>query len=148
VYVQRKEFDFWIKDPIAQKPPFRMVTDPVGNAHLARLEGTPRLQLVDGDQTILPGIELVLAPGHTPGLQAVRVRTARGWAILGSDCAHIFRNYAESTPSWYITDLVAWMHSYDKLRTLVSSPDLLFPGHDVRMLSDYPLVAEGISRLA
>lgn len=148
VFVQRREFEFWVKDPVAQKPPFRMVTDPVGNAHLARLEGTPRLVLVDGDNEIAPGIEVVLAPGHTPGLQAVRVHTAKGWAILGSDCAHIFRNYRESIPSWYITDMVAWMHSYDTLRGLASSPDLLFPGHDAAMRTDYPQVAEDVTRLA
>ena len=147
-YIQEKEFDFWIKDSVAQKPPFRKVTDPVGNAYLARLEGTERLVMVKGDQVILPGIELLLAPGHTPGLQAVAVNTVKGTAILGSDCGHIFRNYQEETPSIFITDMVAWMKTYDKLKTRVSSVGLLFPGHDMKMLTDYPKVAEDITRLA
>jgi glyoxylase-like metal-dependent hydrolase (beta-lactamase superfamily II) len=147
-YVQEKEFNFWIKDPIAQKPPFRKVTDPVGNAYLAGLEGTERLIIVKGDQVILPGIELLLAPGHTPGLQAVAVNTAKGTAILGSDCGHIFRNYQDEIPSCLIVDMVAWMKTYDKLKARVSSVDLLFPGHDMKMLTDYPKVAEDITRLA
>ena len=146
-HLQEKEFNFWIKDPISKKPPFRMVSDPVGNAYLAKLEGTKRLILVDGDQMILPGIELLLAPGHTPGLQVVSVNTARGTAILGSDCAHIFRNYEEEIPSCFIIDMIAWMRTYDKLKSKVSSIDLLFPGHDIKMATQYPKVAEDITRL-
>lgn len=146
-YVQKREFEFWAKDPMAKKPPFAMLADPVGCGYLAGLECTDRLALADGDSEIGPGLELLLAPGHTPGLQALRVHTADGWAILGSDCGHIFRNYRESIPSWYITDMVAWMRSYDKLKALAASPELLFPGHDGAMLTNYPRVAEGVTRL-
>lgn len=146
-FIQEKEFDFWIKDPIAQKPPFLRLSDPVGNQYLAKLTGTDRLILVKGDQEILPGVELLLAPGHTPGLQVVAVNTARGTAIVGSDCAHLFRNYVEEIPSSFIIDMVAWMKTYDKLKLKVSSLDLLFPGHDMKMLTDYPKVAEDITRL-
>lgn len=146
-YIQEKEFNFWIKDPIAKKPPFLMLSDPVGNAHLGKLEGTERLVLINGDQEILSGIELLLAPGHTPGLQAVAVNTVRGTAIVGSDCAHIFRNYEEEIPSCFIIDMVAWMKTYDKLKSKVSSLNLLFPGHDMKMFTHYPKVAEDITRL-
>ena len=146
-YIQQKEFNFWIKDPIAKKPPFLRVSDPVGNDYLKKLEGTERLILVDGDREILPGIDLLLAPGHTPGLQVVAVNTAKGTAILGSDCGHLFRNYEEEIPSIYITDLIAWMKTYDKVKSRVSSLDLLFPGHDVKMFTEYPGVAEDVTRL-
>ena len=69
-YIQQKEFDFWIKDPIAKKPPFLLMSDPVGNSHLAKLEGSERLVLVDGDQAILPGIELL---SHQAILQGSRL---------------------------------------------------------------------------
>jgi glyoxylase-like metal-dependent hydrolase (beta-lactamase superfamily II) len=146
-YVQEKEFNFWMKEPVAKKPPFLMLSAPDRNANLAMLEGTERLVLTKGDQTILPGIELLLAPGHTPGLQVVAVNTAKGTAIVGSDCAHIFRNYEEEIPSTFITDMVAWMKTYDKLKSKVSSLNLLFPGHDLKMATHYPEVAEGITRL-
>jgi glyoxylase-like metal-dependent hydrolase (beta-lactamase superfamily II) len=146
-YIQETEFDFWVKDPLAKKPPFLKLTDPVGNNYLAALEGTERLIIVRGDQEILPGIELLLAPGHTSGLQAVAVNTAKGTAILGSDCGHLFRNYEEEMPSCFITDLPAWMRTYDKLKSKVSSLSLLFPGHDVKMATQFPSVAEGITRL-
>lgn len=146
-YVQEKEFSFWIKDPTAKKPPFHMLSDLVGNSYLSKLEGTGRLIMVNGDQEVLPGIELLLAPGHTPGLQAVAVNTAKGIAIVGSDCGHIFRNYEEEIPSCFITDMISWMRTYDKLKAKVSSLDLLFPGHDMKMLTNYPKVSKDITRL-
>ena len=146
-YVQEDEYRFWLEDPIASRPPFKEVSDAHGNAYLAALEGTERLFLFKGDQQVIPGIQCLLAPGHTVGLQAVAVDTAEGTAILGSDCAHIFRNYREDWPSALIVDLVAWMKTYDKLRARAASPDLLFPGHDRLLLENYPQVAEGVARL-
>jgi glyoxylase-like metal-dependent hydrolase (beta-lactamase superfamily II) len=146
-YVQAEEYRFWARDPIASRPPFEAIADPASTAYLAALEDTDRLALLDGDQQILPGIRCLLAPGHTVALQAVAVNTARGTAILGSDCAHVFRNFHEDWPSVLIVDLVGWMKTYDKLRQEASSSDLLFPGHDRRLLDDYPSVAEDIVRL-
>jgi glyoxylase-like metal-dependent hydrolase (beta-lactamase superfamily II) len=147
VFLQEKEFNFWMKNPIAGRTPFRQVTDPVANQYLAGLEGTERLQLVRGDKKILPGIQLLLCPGHTIGLQTVAVNTEKGTAIIGSDAAHTFSSYRTDIPSAIITDMIAWMKSYDKMRAKASSIDLLFPGHDIALLEDYPKAAEGISRL-
>jgi glyoxylase-like metal-dependent hydrolase (beta-lactamase superfamily II) len=147
VYVQDIEYRFWLNDPIATRPAFRHVSDEASAEYLASIEGTNRLRLVKGDQEILPGITCILAPGHTVGLQAVAVTTAKGTAILGSDCAHIFRNYQEDWPSSLIVDLVAWMRTYEKLRERASSLDLIFPGHDVLMASNYPQVAKDITKL-
>lgn len=146
-YVQDREYRFWLNDPIARRPAFRHVSDEASTEYLASLEGTDRLCLVKGDQEILPGITCMLAPGHTVGLQAVAVSTAKGTAVLGSDCAHIFRNYQEDWPSSLIVDLVEWMRTYDKIRERATSVDLIFPGHDVLMASGYPQVAKDITRL-
>jgi len=146
-YVQKKEFDFWIKDPIAKRFPFRGITDTLANGIVADMEGTDSLQLICGDQIILPGIELLLTPGHTPGLQSVLVNTAKGKAVVASDCAHIARSFREDNPSCLIFDMAAWLTSYDKLRSKAAL-ELIFPGHDVMMLTDYPKVAEDVTRLA
>ncbi len=147
-YVQKKEFDFWIKSPVAKKKPFVGITDTLANKIVADMEGTDRLQLICGDQVILPGIELLLTPGHTLGLQSVAVNTAKGKAIVASDCAHIARSFKEDNPSCLIMDMVGWLASYEKLRAKAASIDLIFPGHDVWMLQAFPKVAEDVTRLA
>jgi len=148
VYIQEREYRFWLEDPIAKRPPFRHVSDEVSLTYLKRLKEAGNLRLLNGDAEILPGITCLLAPGHSVGLQAVAVETAEGTAILGSDCAHVFKNYTEDWPSSLITDLVAWMKSYDKLKNYASLPNLLFPGHDVALNEKYPFVAEDITKLA
>ncbi|MGQ9695167.1 MAG: N-acyl homoserine lactonase family protein [Thermodesulfobacteriota bacterium] len=147
IYVQEKEYNFWIKDPMAKRAPFMQTTDPVGNRYLARLEGKERLKLIRGDKKILPGIELLLTPGHTVGNQVVAVHTEKGIAIVGSDTAHVFSSYRTDIPSGIITDMIAWMKSYDKIRKKATAIDLIFPGHDPALLENYPKAAEGISRL-
>jgi glyoxylase-like metal-dependent hydrolase (beta-lactamase superfamily II) len=146
-YIQEDEYRFWLEDPVAARPPFRYVSDPVSTAYLASLEGTERLVLLKGDQQILPGIQCLLSPGHTVALQTVAVDTAEGTAVIGSDCAHVFRNYREDWPSALIVDLVGWMKTYDKLRRKVSSPHLLFPGHDRLLMEKYPAAAQDVTRL-
>ena len=146
-YVQESEYSFWVKDSLIHRPVFKHFIDWSASSYLASLEGSTRLLCLRGDQEVLPGIHCLDAPGHTIGLQAVAVNTARGTAILGSDCAHLFRNYSEDWPSAFIFDLAAWLRSYEKLRSRVSSQDLLFPGHDPLMSANYREVAEGVTEL-
>ncbi len=44
---------------------------------------------------------------------------------------------------YLIADIVAWMESYDKLRSRAPL-ELLCPGHDEKLFKKYPLVAEGV----
>jgi len=147
-FIQEQEFNFWIKNPVAKKPPFARFTDDISSGYLASLEGTEKLILINKDKEIMPGIEVLFAPGHSPALQAVAVSTAQGTAILGSDAAAIFRNYKENWPSAITIDLVATLNTYDKLKKKASSIDLIFPGHDRRMLEEYPVIEEDITKLA
>jgi glyoxylase-like metal-dependent hydrolase (beta-lactamase superfamily II) len=146
-YVQKKEYDFWIKPPVAKRPFMRTFVDDVGNRALTDLEGTNRLVLVQGDLNIGPGLDILYAPGHTVALQSLGVETAKGRAVVAADCGHLARNFKEDHPSSLITDLVGWLETYDRLRGWASSVDLLFPGHDAGMLRNYPMVADDITRL-
>jgi len=148
IYVQRKEYDFWVYDPISRRLPYAAVGDPVANKQFGDLRGSDRLVFIDGDQKIFPGIELLLTPGHTPALQSMTVNTAKGLAILCSDCAHIHRSFVEDNPSCLITDLPAWLNTYTRLRDKVKGNlSMLFPGHDKDMLEKYPKVAEDVTQL-
>lgn len=147
VYVHRREYEFWVTDPLAKRGPFAALSVPEPLARLAELKEEGRVVLVEGDQEILPGLTGISAPGHTLGLMALGVETDQGQAILGSDCGHMFQNYKQEWPSCLITDLWAWVKSYAKLKSLVAQPKLLFPGHDHRMLTEYPKVAEDVTRL-
>ena len=146
-FIQKKELDFWAASPLAQRSAFKMFGYAPGVKAVAELAKTPRLTIVDGDRSIGPGMELMLAHGHTPGLQALRVPTAKGWIILASDCAHLFRSFKEDLPSGIIADMSDWLLTFDKLRAKAPLENI-FPGHDALMSTNYPAVAEDITQLA
>jgi glyoxylase-like metal-dependent hydrolase (beta-lactamase superfamily II) len=123
------------------------VADQLAIKATADLEDTDRLMLISGDQKIMPGIEILYSPGHTTALQTVAVNTAKGTAVVASDCLHAHRAFKENNTSILITDLIGWIESYDKIRAKATSIDLVFPGHDMSMATNYPKVAEDVTRL-
>lgn len=147
LHVQEAEWHFWHEDPVARRSAFKLLRDDPGLAIMEQAQAQGRLKLHQGDATLLPGLELISAPGHTPGLMAVKAATAAGPAVLGSDCGPTFRNFAEDWPSVFICDLPAWLRSLQRLRGLVQRLELLFPGHDMALSKNYPQVAPGVTRL-
>jgi len=74
IYVQRRELeDARTEDDYT----IRAWVDPPGVQYVP----------VDGEHDLLPGIRLVPAPGHTPGLQVVVVETPEGPVVVGGDVA-------------------------------------------------------------
>ncbi|MGZ5834947.1 MAG: MBL fold metallo-hydrolase, partial [Xanthobacteraceae bacterium] len=45
-------------------------------------------RLVEGSETLFPGIDLMSIPGHTPGQMAIRVRSRGEEALFAGDIAH------------------------------------------------------------
>jgi glyoxylase-like metal-dependent hydrolase (beta-lactamase superfamily II) len=45
-------------------------------------------RLVEGNETLFPGIDLIPIPGHTPGMMAIRVRSGGEEALFAGDIAH------------------------------------------------------------
>lgn len=95
-----------------------------------------RLELVEGDADILPGVSLVALPGHTPGSQGVLVDTAKGRYLIAGDCVDTYENWEgddEVThfPSGYITNIIDYEASFKKIESLECE---VIPSHDIRVL--------------
>ena len=91
-----------------------------------------------GDSELCAGVSLHHLPGHTPGLQAVRVETARGPVVLASDVAHFWANLERAIPFPIVADVGAYLDSHRKLRALAPSLDHIIPGHDPAVLARFP----------
>jgi glyoxylase-like metal-dependent hydrolase (beta-lactamase superfamily II) len=61
------------------------------------LKGNPLLNLVDGQQEVVPGIEMSLTGGHTRGHQVVMIESARESAVHLAD---LLPNHAGFHPLW------------------------------------------------
>lgn len=106
-----------------------------------------RVGFVDGERELAPGLSVHLIGGHVKGIQAVRLRTARGWLVLASDAAHYYENFEQDRPFIVVHDVEATLRGYARLRALASSPAHVIPGHDPLVLRRYPAPApqlEGI----
>jgi len=101
-----------------------------------------RVQFHDGDAEIAPGITVHQAPGHSKGLQCVRVLTNSGWVVLAADASHLYENFEQRRPFPIVVDVEATLRSYDRLEALASSRRHIIPGHDPLVLNRYPPLNE------
>src|SRR5579875_2856080 len=101
-----------------------------------------RVEFYSGDAEIAPGISVHLIGGHTMGLQAVRVRTRRGWVVVASDATHFFANLQQRRPFPIVLDVGKMLEGYQKLEQLADSVDHIIPGHDPLVMELYPPAEE------
>jgi glyoxylase-like metal-dependent hydrolase (beta-lactamase superfamily II) len=97
-----------------------------------------RVVFHSGDEVLYPGVSLHHLPGHTLGLQAVRVQTERGPVVLASDAIHFWANLERETPFPIVADVVAYLEALRRLRALAPSLDHIIPGHDPGVLTRFP----------
>ena len=97
-----------------------------------------RVQFYNGDGQIAPGITVHHTPGHSKGIQCVRVMTEHGPVVLATDAAHFYDNFELRKPFSVTVDVEATLRSYDKLTELAGDPRNVIPGHDPLVLSRYP----------
>jgi glyoxylase-like metal-dependent hydrolase (beta-lactamase superfamily II) len=102
----------------------------------------------DGDAEIAPGVSLHHIGGHTMGMQAVRVMTARGWVVLASDATHFYANMEQVRPFPIVYSVADMIEGYAKLLRLAESPEHVVPGHDPLVMEYYPAVAPELGGIA
>jgi glyoxylase-like metal-dependent hydrolase (beta-lactamase superfamily II) len=105
------------------------------------------LELLDGDQEILPGLELLVTPGHSPAGQSIVVQTAEGPHVIVGMCT-IAENFWPSEDvlrKGTYTVIPTGMHidpiqTYDSILRIKAIPDArILPFHDIAVL-DYTVL--------
>jgi glyoxylase-like metal-dependent hydrolase (beta-lactamase superfamily II) len=106
-----------------------------------------RVVFHDGSEPLVRGISLLRIGGHTKGLQAVRVHTARGWVVLASDASHFYENIDAKRPFPIVYNTSEMLEGYVRMLAVAESPDHIVPGHDPLVLRRYRSVDEDIVAL-
>jgi glyoxylase-like metal-dependent hydrolase (beta-lactamase superfamily II) len=110
------------------------------------------LRIVDGDAELVDGVSLLKVPGHTPGMQAAVVSTARGKVGLVSDLGDHYRYWYPADPRATDKPMRFMTGSYlpgsirsESERTYVASmakvkamADIVVPAHDFRIPRHMP----------
>jgi glyoxylase-like metal-dependent hydrolase (beta-lactamase superfamily II) len=138
-HVQEAEVAF-ATGPCMCEPFLRHAFDVEDVVQMVRNVYAGRVQFHRGDAELRPGISLHRIGGHTDGLQAVRVHTARGWVVLASDATHYLENFRRRSPFPIVYHMGDMLRGYDRLRELADSEAHIVPGHDPAVLSGYAAV--------
>lgn len=98
-----------------------------------------RVEFIDGDGEVAPGVTVHRVGGHTDGLQMVRVDTARGPVVLASDAAHFYANMERENPFPIVFDLGAMAQGWRRAKRLAGGDEArVVPGHDPMVRARYP----------
>jgi glyoxylase-like metal-dependent hydrolase (beta-lactamase superfamily II) len=126
-----------------QRAPFEIdyIVDTVKKVYADRVE------FHDGEAELAPGISVHHIGGHSKGLQCVRVKTKRGYVVLASDCAHLYKHIDEGKVFPITYNVGDVLEGYKKLGRLASSRRHIVPGHDPRTLDLYPAAKSGLDRV-
>jgi glyoxylase-like metal-dependent hydrolase (beta-lactamase superfamily II) len=117
-------------------------------AGLIRLNFSGKLDFHDGEAQLAPGLSVHRIGGHTPGMQCVRVNTARGTVVLASDTSHFYENFVNYRPYVNVVSQTEMLDGYRTLRRLADSIDHIIPGHDPLVMQRYPAYAKATKGLA
>lgn len=147
IWMQRNEYVYFVGDGWQEGADQRGLNkDDVMKIVRANING--RVRFVDGDSIeIIPGIRVFTGSTHTFESQHLLVDTETEKVMLASDDSWFYYNLDHELSVSLVRDPDAYIHQLQRMKTLVSNPDLIIPGHDPLVMSRFPKVAEGIVRI-
>jgi glyoxylase-like metal-dependent hydrolase (beta-lactamase superfamily II) len=98
------------------------------------LQMVHQYKMIHGDRHICDGVEVVLIPSHTPGIQGVLVQGRNKRYLLAGDALPLYDNFEQRfIPSGLHVSLEDYYRTYEKIQAL--EVDEILPGHDERLMS-------------
>jgi N-acyl homoserine lactone hydrolase len=99
-----------------------------------------RVDILDGEQEVVPGVRCTPLPGHTPGHQVVYVATTSGTTVIAGDAAMNVRyNVRQGIPPGFLDDMALTMQG---IRRLQREATHVLCSHDQEVFGVYP---DGVS---
>jgi glyoxylase-like metal-dependent hydrolase (beta-lactamase superfamily II) len=94
-----------------------------------------KLDLLDGEAEIAPGVRVIPTPGHTPGHQSVLVDTAGGRYCVAGDAVMWQENLERMIPPGVLTSVIESMDSLARIRR---EADRVLPSHEPALFARQP----------
>jgi glyoxylase-like metal-dependent hydrolase (beta-lactamase superfamily II) len=149
IWIQKEDFNYfvgaaWQKDGHNggfNKRDVRMLMD---------LNLAGKLTLVDGDdKEIIPGITVYTGSRHTYNSEYAAVNTGRNKIILASDNIWVYYSLEHLLPAapGGTLDPAGYVKAMERMKTLVTNPRYIIPGHDAKIFTIFPTVTEGVVKI-
>jgi glyoxylase-like metal-dependent hydrolase (beta-lactamase superfamily II) len=109
-----------------------------------------RLKLVEGDNVeIMPGIRVFIGSKHTYEnlYLLVNSNSETDKVLIASDAIWFYYNIDKLLPATLCLDPEAYVEAMKRMKTLVTNPDMIIPGHDDLVFSKFPKVSDWIVRI-
>lgn len=147
VWMQKKDFAYFVGDAW-QKGANHTGLNKEDVPKIIRVNLDGRLRLIDGDSVeIISGIRVFTGSRHTFESQHLLVQTKTENVLLASDDAWFYYNIRNLVSIPLTFDPAAYARGLRRMKTLVSNPDLIIPGHDSQVMSKFELVADGVVKI-
>lgn len=134
--VQRKELAYWT-GPHGARRAVAASVEPGEIAFIDEANRSGRVDLIDGDAELAPGVSAILVGGHCPGQQVVRVDGGQP-LILCSDALHFREEMDRYMPFNVLFDVEKMYTTYEAFNEWEAAGATIVPGHDPRVMADYP----------
>jgi glyoxylase-like metal-dependent hydrolase (beta-lactamase superfamily II) len=109
-----------------------------------------RLKLVEGDNVeIMPGIRVFIGSKHTfENLYLlVNSNSKTNKIVVASDAIWFYYNFDKLLPATLCMDPKAYVEAMKRMKTLVTNPDFIIPGHDDLVFSKFPEISKWIVKI-
>lgn len=150
VWMQEDDFNYFVgkywQESDSSK---RFNKNDVHNLIEINLQG--RLKLIKGDNIeIFPGIRVYTGSKHTFENQYLLVNSNSkdNKILIASDAIWVYYNLDNlfSIP-WAVLDQAAYVEAMKRMKTLVTDPNLIIPGHDAAVFTRFPLITDRIVKI-
>lgn len=125
--------DFWAPAPHAPRLPVDIAIARESRIYLAA-EALDRIELLEDEAVVEPGIEVFHTGGHHASSMAVKVATAKGPVIVG-DCFFTYDNLEKNIPIGWHENLQEIYTAYARVRREAA---IAVPLYDPEVLRRYP----------
>jgi glyoxylase-like metal-dependent hydrolase (beta-lactamase superfamily II) len=148
VWMQKDDFDYYVSGKWENDGFSRGFTkDNIPDILNVQKEG--RLNLVKGDSLeILPGILAFTGSRHSWDNQYLLISNSKNEkVILASDASWFYYNLDHLLSVPLVIDPAAYIRTLKRMKSQVSDPDMIIPGHDDLVFSKFPRVADRIVKI-
>lgn len=149
VWMQKDDFDYFVGEAWQEKETSKYYRqNDVRNLIEINLQG--RLKLINGDDIeIMPGIKVFIGSKHTFENQYLLVNSnsETNKILIASDAIWFYYNLDNLLPATLCLDPKSYVNAMKRMKTLVTNPTFIIPGHDDLVFSRFLKVTDGIIKI-
>ncbi len=120
--------------PLGMESLFYESPVPPANTHPKWLTSGIRLDPVEREVEVIPGVTYFPTPGMTIGGCSVKVETSDGVYVISNDVISLDESIEIGMPHGYVFDHEDAIHSLNTIIRTASGPKHVLPGHSVQVL--------------